>query len=77
MAKDIAEVGKVRLTQFFGGVDRGLCLQVTVADKISTAMGWSWTEMTREQVVQLAFELENWLKDSQDRFPPMGWTQEA
>ena len=77
MAKDIASVGQVKLTQFFGGVDRGLCLQVGINDNIAAMSGYAWTEMTREQVVELAFELTNWLADSQDKFPPMGWTQEA
>ena len=77
MAKDIATVGNVNLTQFFGGVERGICLQVTVQDTGNEDLvGVAWTEMTREQVVELAFELENWLQDSQDKFPPMAWTQE-
>jgi hypothetical protein len=72
MAKDIAEVKNVRLTQFFGGVERGLCLQITIQDEGNEDLvGTAWTEMTREQVVELAFELENWLKDSQDIFPPL------
>ena len=73
MAKDIAKVGNTRLTQFFGGVERGICLQVTVSqdEPFTTA----YAELTREQVVELAFELENWLKDTQDKFPPMQFTK--
>jgi len=81
MAKDIAKVGNTRLTQFFGGVERGICLQVTVSQEAVT--NWdepfttAYAELTREQVVELAFELENWLKDTQDKFPPMAFTQET
>ena len=81
MAKQIAQIEKVTVTQFFGGVEKGMCLQVRV--KEDAIMPWdepvtiASAELTREQVVQLAFELENWLKDSQDKFPPMAWTQEV
>jgi hypothetical protein len=81
MSKQIVEVGNVTVHQFFAGVDKGLSLRIVVKEE--AVMPWdepitiAGAELTREQVVELAFELENWLKDSQDEFPPMGWTQEA
>ena len=43
------------LTSFYGGIERGRCLQITISE------GIGYTQLTRIQVVELKFAIDQWL----------------
>lgn len=57
MSTNIYNKGKMILTSFFGGKERGRCLQFMI--------GHEWIEYTEEEVREIADIVNNWLlKDS-------------
>jgi len=58
MATTVFENEKYSLTKFWGGVERGQCIQLTIGD------GKEWIELTRDEAIELAIQLLRWAKES-------------
>ena len=57
MAKDIYETQKYILTEFYGGTERGKCLQLTCKGK-------TYIQLTRNEVIELILQLLKWIKQT-------------
>lgn len=52
------------LTEFWGGVDRGTCLQVTCDAPRNEPYGEGYIQLTRGEATALYLALEEWLEDT-------------
>lgn len=66
MSKEIARVVNIHVAQFFGGVQRGTCLQLTDAAR---AGGGSYIQVTSQEARVLADLLKRFAKGEQ--FPEL------
>jgi len=55
MAKDIYETQKYTLTEFYGGIERGVCLQLTCNKD-------TYIQLTRNEAIELVLQLLKWVK---------------
>jgi hypothetical protein len=62
MSTEIKQTPAMNLTQFFGGVDRGVCLQVTMNNTLSCPTGLvvDNVKLTQAQALELASDLIEW-----------------
>ena len=67
MSTEISKVGRISLTQYWGGKDHGICIQVTeseVLDKANTLHCSShWIQLTEREALDLSNSLISWCLD--------------
>jgi len=62
MSKDIAHIsGKYKLTSFYGGVDKGACLQITCLQPDGVI------QLEAKEVIELIYHLSKWVKEVEER----------
>jgi hypothetical protein len=57
-----AEDGRISLTQFYGGPEHGICIQVSESNVMDSQGHSHWIQLTLSEAIELANNLAKWTK---------------
>lgn len=61
MSTELGSIGDLSVTSFWGGTDRGPCLQITTPLQPGVGIVHGFSQLTREQVIDLSIMLAKWV----------------